>query len=322
MICFIVIQKGLLHRYAARPIQLEFLCFCEFASNYKTATNKREQDENDPNSDSEGNTEPMKITLQDGMGNMVKRKNPAIVRSHQFSFAQNPEQLYHANLLLYFPWRNESTDIMQGSYREIYETHYDTIIGNKSKFEQNIEQLENAFEEIPHMGDIDEVWNILAPQTQQMRDEDLQEGAELIENPITPYESHTDISVNRDLGLPSYYYELSSQKMSNPDWYELILALNSKQYKLHQFIVSWCTKMLLSHIIKKPAPFHIFLTGGAGVGKSFLVRTMVQTITRLFSQNLQNRNNHVLVCAPTGAAAYNISGHTLQAAFQLPVIQI
>ena len=28
---------------------------------------------------------------------------------------------------------------------------------------------------------------------------------------------------------------------------------------------------------------------------------------------------HVMVCAPTGAAAYNISGYTLHAAFLLPV---
>jgi DNA replication protein DnaC len=33
--------------------------------------------------------------------------------------------------------------------------------------------------------------------------------------------------------------------------------------------------------IEKPPPFHIFLTGGAGVGKNHLVRTIVQTATRL-----------------------------------------
>jgi len=75
--------------------------------------------------------------------------------------------------------------------------------------------------------------------------------------------------------------------------------------------------MVLSRFDQKPDPFHLFLTGGAGVGKSHLVRTIVQTVNKLFAVNLQANDTHVLVCAPTGAVAYNISGVTCHSAFLL-----
>lgn len=97
------------------------------------------------------------------------------------------------------------------------------------------------------------------------------------------------------------------------------MSLNQKQYSLHHCIVEWASKMTLSHRIQKPDPFYLFLSGGAGVGKSHLVRTIVQTVNIIFAINNQGNENHVLVCALTGAAAYNISGYTCHAAFLLPL---
>jgi chromosomal replication initiation ATPase DnaA len=51
------------------------------------------------------------------------------------------------------------------------------------------------------------------------------------------------------------------------------------------FLVDWATKMVLSRFVQKPNPFHLFLTGGAGVGKSHLVHTIVQTVNKLFAVN-------------------------------------
>ena len=79
--------------------------------------------------------------------------------------------------------------------------------------------------------------------------------------------------------------------------------------------------MIVSHKQPKPQSFQLFLTGGAGCGKSHLVRAIVQTTTRMLSRDHQHNDQHVLVCAPTGSAAYQISGHTLHAAFLLPINQ-
>ena len=75
----------------------------------------------------------------------------------------------------------------------------------------------------------------------------------------------------------------------------MVLSLNNKQYQFHQFLVDWATKMVLSRFVQKPDPFYLFLTGGAGVGKSHLVRTIVRTVNKLFAVNLQADDTHVLV---------------------------
>lgn len=53
-----------------------------------------------------------------------------------------------------------------------------------------------------------------------------------------------------------------------------------------------------------------FITGGAGVGKSF--------VTRLIIASLRNSGRNVLVVAPTGIAATTIGGSTIHRAFSLP----
>lgn len=104
---------------------------------------------------------------------------------------------------------------------------------------------------------------------------------------------------------------MCTEDMSTIEWTRMIISLNQQQYIVHQFIVKWAMSMVLSHTSRKPEPFHIFLTGGAGVGKSFLVRTIVQTVDRLLARNNQVQDTHGLVCTPTGAAAYNMTGPTV-----------
>lgn len=56
---------------------------------------------------------------------------------------------------------------------------------------------------------------------------------------------------------------------------------------------------------------NIFLTGLPGTGKSY--------ITRQFIQEQEAEGKQVLVCAPTGIAAQNLSGVTMHQAFSIPI---
>lgn len=67
---------------------------------------------------------------------------------------------------------------------------------------------------------------------------------------------------------------------------------------------------------RRPPPFNIFLAGGAGVGKSHVVKTIVQTANRILQIGQKKEEVVVLVGAFTGAAAFNIEGYTLHATFQ------
>jgi hypothetical protein len=44
------------------------------------------------------------------MGKMTHRNVQAIVKYHQWSLKKQAEQYFHAQLLLYFPWRREIED--------------------------------------------------------------------------------------------------------------------------------------------------------------------------------------------------------------------
>lgn len=56
---------------------------------------------------------------------------------------------------------------------------------------------------------------------------------------------------------------------------------------------------------------NVFLTGGAGVGKSFLINKYIS--------DMRAKHKNVLVCAPTGVAAGNVNGITLHRAFEMPL---
>ena len=71
----------------------------------------------------------------------------------------------------------------------------------------------------------------------------------------------------------------------------------------------------------KPNQFHIFLSSGAGVGKSFLTKLIIEYVKNTLKTPGQNMDGHpaVVVTASTGKVALNINGTTLHSVFGLPV---
>lgn len=53
---------------------------------------------------------------------------------------------------------------------------------------------------------------------------------------------------------------------------------------------------------------NVFVTGGAGTGKSFLIRAFCK----------QNKGKNIIITAPTGVAAQNVKGATLHRTFRIP----
>ena len=276
----------------------------------------------DVNKESEQLTPDRKITLKDGMGAMTHRIQPAIIRYHQWSAKKEPEKYYHAQLMLYYPWCNEEDDLLGESYKDSYNTKLDVIQKNRQTFEHFAEEVSGVLEDIEQYGIEEDAWDIIAAQTQQENLENCKEGAQIEDSVLTTLDSsrYQGRAVENELGItPSVQYEISNEALSTNEWLDIVLSLNAKQYELHQFIVEWAMKMTLSHRVRRPDPFHVFLTGGAGTGKSHLVRTIVQTVNKICRINKQAEDVHVLVCAPTGAAAYNIAGQTCHSAFLLPL---
>ena len=107
--------------------------------------------------------------------------------------------------------------------------------------------------------------------------------------------------------------------LPNEQFYEICSQLNERQQHLFNFIMQYAIQLRLGENNSKsqPEPFHIFLSGGAGVGKSFLVHVVTEFlkgVLRYPNQNLDQLS--LLVTASTGKAA---TGTTLHSAFHLPV---
>ena len=61
----------------------------------------------------------------------------------------------------------------------------------------------------------------------------------------------------------------------------MVRSLNEKQRHIHDHIFTWCRKMSLALCAEEePDAFHIFLSGGAGVGKSHVIHTIYQSAVR------------------------------------------
>lgn len=65
------------------------------------------------------------------------------------------------------------------------------------------------------------------------------------------------------------------------------------------------------------APLLMFITGGAGTGKSFVISMLRELVLR--SHRGLCASSSVMLLAPTGVAAANIGGRTLHSALKLPV---
>ena len=67
--------------------------------------------------------------------------------------------------------------------------------------------------------------------------------------------------------------------------------------------------------MKKVMPFHIFLTGGGGVGKSHLMKTIYVSIDKVLRYKGGNPEiPRILLLAPAEVAAVNIDGTAIHTA--------
>ena len=327
-----VFLSSWLDKYQNRPRIIENICLAEFVANYTYHKKKEDPEQNDtqpddtedfdiPNTDN--SNLPKYITLYNKL-ELKKRTQPAIIRSHQFSQVKEPQNFYHARLLLYYPWRNEDTDLKNenGKYIQKYFDVKDILGPNLNKFEPHREEVQTAWTELEENDNVQDAWASLAPQNEQLNSNATRHTKTLDAEhaPLHPLaDKHGTQQTATDLGLVPHSYEHHTHTVSNAEWFKMISSLNPEQQKLHQFIVQWCKEISLSYrTAHKPDPFQIFLTGGAGVGKSHLVRTIVQTAQKLLHINTQSPEElNVMVCASTGAAAFNIKGRTLHSAFNI-----
>ena len=317
-----VFQKSLIDRYQHRPEQLQSVCLAEFAATYVTKYQQHGDDsECDALPASDSDTTSIQISLTDGFGKMNKRKREAVIRFRRYNMDTEPSNWYRAKLMLYFPWYDEHVDLL-GGY-ETYQEHYthvkDTVLVNEAEYSQNdVEDMEVDENDPP-----EHLWDQIAPSTEEHRAQSLAEGNELLtEVSREDLQDNANVLTSGQASSLHVRFEGAANKQEIPaDQYrQMLRELNTKQRAIVMFHRNWCKKAVIALKEGKPVePYHVFLSGPGGVGKSHVIKLIHSDTLKLLklSGTLQPDDVTVLLTAPTGVAAFNINGMTLHSALLL-----
>ena len=339
-------SDNIIKRYQRRPKQLENICLADFVtwfncvrdkesdtdfvdnlnmgSNYfipETLFDVNTTDDEPYNMDNnvdEEQSEPQQLKLRGGM-KLVERKKPKIIRSIRFHKSKDPENHYREQLMLYSPWRNENTDLLrdcktyQGRFSQIKEQ----VLSNRQSYEYHSEALDKAMEDLDN--DYLNMSSSVAPNAQHINEQDCatkQKPSELF-GCFDPgnNKQHSQYDLLDDIGIfprCDDQEELLVKRISNDEYRKLVRSLNEKQRQFFYHVL---------HAVKTSDDLlRLFLSGGAGVGKSTVTNALYEALIRYLNtvagENPDEIN--VIKAAPTGKAAFNIKGNTLHAAFKIP----
>ena len=93
--------------------------------------------------------EPNEYKLKGGM-KLVKQRKPKIIQSIRYHKDKDPENHCGEQLILYAPWRKESTDLINKcqTYQERFEQVKDEVLYNRRQNEYHSEILDKAMEDM------------------------------------------------------------------------------------------------------------------------------------------------------------------------------
>ncbi|XP_026121918.1 uncharacterized protein LOC113104784, partial [Carassius auratus] len=309
-------MKSITDRYRARPKTQEFtgMCLASFASEYRVLS-KSEKSCTD------------RVKLENDMGFVRKRTRTdfAVVRYARFSPTKNPENYYQSILELFLPHflQSQLKPPNFTTYQEFYETGFVTLYNdepesvkiivdtNRSKFEKEADSIQKAQDDLEQHGPMEDAWAQICPEAELERLECLDTRKE------QPIETEEGDDVIPDL-LPNVHgftLEKNPCAMTKKDAMCLLRSLNEKQSQIFYKVRQWCLAKVQG---ENPEPFHVFISGPGGVGKSVLIKAIYYETSRILSKLSENPDEtHVLLTAPTGVSAFHINAKTIHSTFSI-----
>lgn len=235
-----------------------------------------------------------------------KRAKRRIVGSCHFKVLTDPTAYYLENCVLYMAWQNYEKEFENVDIKEVYEKNIEEIEKNRAKYFQlsqdQMDEIENALED-----DNEDSEEFSIKKAEELDDLEI--------DLMNEYKS-LDNKTNEEK-KPKFSYKVQyPNRISDFDINEMMSLLNEEQRSIVMHIYK-CFKTNTN------LPFHIFISGSAGVGKSLVIRTIYQLLLHLFNKQIHGECHpdsvEILLCAPTGKAAHLIEGNTVHSAFKLPI---
>ncbi|KAJ8048298.1 ATP-dependent DNA helicase PIF1 [Holothuria leucospilota] len=324
---------NIIKRYSQRPHLLEQYCLADYASKINIIYPKEIQDpyddcyEDDPfhmKNESQDEAqflsgqETVNVTLKSGV-QIKSCSTPKIIRFVNYNQKTDPENYFRERVMLYVPWRNENKDILQNqdSFEKCFIKNQAQIESKMREYEPHkVIQLDELAQAYLEDNSIDEISQLI-PSTEHTEQQDRLEGSTDCEQLsfYSPHQQqHKIYDMCADLGMTnntSIEITTFCPRIPENEYLELLTVLNKKQREFYLHVMESITSM--------ENPLHVFLTGGAGVGKSVVIKVLYQSLHRYLNsiEGTDPDDCKIILCAPTGKAAFNINGLTIHSAFQI-----
>ncbi|XP_055069998.2 uncharacterized protein [Misgurnus anguillicaudatus] len=319
-------MTGLPEKYKARPNrpQFENMCMAEFASEYRIVYAGQKKFKN-------------VLPLQKNLGHIQKRTRgkPAVIRFARFSQQKHPEKFYGTLLKLYLPYRSDEQ--LKSTRFQTYESFYASasvklpgtdklqrvckiVNENREKYEKHNEAIEQAIEDFEQNGPVEDAWTTLAAANELIRLESISEREPTDPNDVNEQDNIPEYTASTSISNTAMPLMEATQQ-NHAQMRKMYQSLNQTQASIFYAVRDWCKRCVSG---ENPQQFLYFLNGGAGVGKSHVIKSIYAEATKILHRLPCIREHTdifkptVLLTAFTGTAAFNISGKTLHCLLKLP----
>ena len=262
-------------------------------------------------------SQKLRYSVINGDFRILLRKKLKIIRFVKYSQNVDPENYFREQLMLFYPWRKEESDLLNGhnTYEDHFKAVQETIRLIRKDYDANTELLEKVelaaeAQTVVYFDAVSQ--NIESVEAIDAQTEPIQSTKYAFYRPET--RDHTYYDLGADIGLSTHIandeIEMIQNRLAEKEYVEALSKLNFKQRQIFTHIIHSLT-------FRPEKQLCLFITGGAGVGKSLVIRTLYQALHRLLcSESGQNPEDiRILLCAYIGLTAYNIQGSTLHSAF-------
>ena len=307
-----IYMSNLADKYFDRPDESEFdICMADFASQYEIiSVNRRIKNPRTP------------IKYLKTLNFAVKKRcgRNAVIRFPYFSLEIDKENYFENLLSLYLPIRSRN------DLQKPYELYYETgeIFDWKEQSMRRVKDIirENRMKYESHFQDTTEIESYYNDLSGNMKENDwaeivAQKGKEKQWLSEIAAEDNPDLNVIHKKKSTNTFLDLKPKHTSTNEMKPLLESMNEGQQQIFYYVREWCVKRLHDPDVE---PIRLFITGGAGTGKSHLLKCLHYEATKIFSgkKHLQPDENideiHTLITAFTGAAAVNVGGVTIHSA--------
>lgn len=248
-------------------------------------------------------------TLLDGETKITVRRKFACLRTVVYSEQTEPELFYFRLLMLHLPFRCESDLLVP------FRDYRAAFMAKKSLFDSTfygIETLRNNLENVIQKeririsDSVDQMAEYL--QIDMLQSED-NSNCQL--GPRMPVGRNIDYCMQDEIASEAEkrMFQMFCAEMTDSAFATAVESLNAEQ----KSVLNRVKSTICTENVRKP--LRLFVSGAAGTGKSFLIKTISEMVIRYNDTTSPS----IVRAALTGVAARNISGITLHRAFILPV---